>query len=271
MEIGIMQGRLSNKPGKPLQSFPLDTWTDEFTRARSLGFDCIEWLIDGNMDEFNPITTSSGREQIKFVSKNSGIKVESLCAHCFIDGNLIEYHEGASHSYSKLMNIIDWGNEIGIKTIIIPLMEGMSLSDEKKRSRLIELMRSLELGNNLKLALESDMPGKELGMLISEINRSQIGVLYDIGNANALGLNIEKDIHELSSQILEVHLKDRSSIDGVSKRLGECDTPFENAFHALKKIKWEGLFVLETPIFENWEIEAKCNIRFSQNLISILQ
>ena len=45
--IGIMQGRLSKKPHKQLQSFPWDNWKNEFANAASLGFDAIEWLVDG--------------------------------------------------------------------------------------------------------------------------------------------------------------------------------------------------------------------------------
>ena len=64
IKIGIMQGRLSDKLSQPLQSFPWADWQKEFERAHSLGFNQIEWLIDGNNDSNNPIATLCGQKEI---------------------------------------------------------------------------------------------------------------------------------------------------------------------------------------------------------------
>ena len=53
-DIGIMQGRLSNKSNLPLQSFPINSWEFEFNRANNIGFKKIEWLIDKENDYKNP-------------------------------------------------------------------------------------------------------------------------------------------------------------------------------------------------------------------------
>ena len=54
-----MQGRLSQKKNLPLQSFPHDTWREEFYRAKKIGFTRIEWLIDIENDYKNPIFSTS--------------------------------------------------------------------------------------------------------------------------------------------------------------------------------------------------------------------
>ena len=78
MLIGIMQGRLSNKLGMPLQSFPWDSWEEEFERASSIGFNQIEWLLDGVNDTNNPIASVDGRKQILYLSKKYSVNVKSL-------------------------------------------------------------------------------------------------------------------------------------------------------------------------------------------------
>ena len=47
-----MQGRLSPPINKNIQKFPHNHWKDEFSLARDIGFDLIEWVVD---DEENPI------------------------------------------------------------------------------------------------------------------------------------------------------------------------------------------------------------------------
>ena len=90
IELGIMQGRLSDKPGQSLQSFPYLTWKDEFFLARNFGLDHIEYLVDDVYDTLNPITNKEGRNQIAQLSKESNIKVNSLCAHTFISDNFLD-------------------------------------------------------------------------------------------------------------------------------------------------------------------------------------
>ncbi len=52
--IGIMQGRLSVAREGRFQFFPLD-WEAEFSRAKELGFDQIEWFLDRDISGFDPI------------------------------------------------------------------------------------------------------------------------------------------------------------------------------------------------------------------------
>ena len=77
-KIGIMQGRLSEKPGQPLQSFPWDSWKKEFERANSIGFNQIEWLVDGDKDKDNPISLKDGQKEIARLSKKYNISTIEL-------------------------------------------------------------------------------------------------------------------------------------------------------------------------------------------------
>ena len=65
-EIGIMQGRLSQKSNSPLQSFPINSWEFEFNRANKIGFKKIEWLIDKENDYNNPFFSKKDRQKIAY-------------------------------------------------------------------------------------------------------------------------------------------------------------------------------------------------------------
>ena len=106
MIVGIMQGRLSNKNRMPLQSFPWDTWEKEFERANKIGFNQIEWLIDGTNDEENPIASAKGRNQILFLAKKYKISIRSICAHNFIDGKLLSDGKSQENEINKLSKIL---------------------------------------------------------------------------------------------------------------------------------------------------------------------
>ena len=45
-KIGFMQGRLSPLVNNQIQSFPFETWLDEFPLANRLGTSCMEWTLD---------------------------------------------------------------------------------------------------------------------------------------------------------------------------------------------------------------------------------
>ena len=52
--IRIMQGRLSKPINGKIQSFPINSWENEFYLARNIGFELIEWVLDENVKD-NPI------------------------------------------------------------------------------------------------------------------------------------------------------------------------------------------------------------------------
>ena len=113
--IGIMQGRLCSKPDQPLQSFPWNDWRSEFSRAKAIGFDQIEWLVDGENDDKNPITSKIGRKEILKLSKKNNISIDSLCIHSLINGNLL-LKKGVDYisAMDTFINILSWANKINI-------------------------------------------------------------------------------------------------------------------------------------------------------------
>ena len=49
LRIGIMQGRLSKPLNRKIQSFPKNSWENEFYVAKDVGFELIEWVLDDDL------------------------------------------------------------------------------------------------------------------------------------------------------------------------------------------------------------------------------
>ena len=267
--IGIMQGRLSDKPNQPLQSFPLSDWKKEFKLASLIGFDQIEWLIDGNNDDINPITSLSGQQEILKISNKYNISIKSLCAHSLICGDLL--HDDnmiVENEKRRLSQILSWALAINIEFVIIPVMDLMSIKNNNAKEKLKVILQEVASTKHLKILLESDLEASLLKEFIEEVEIDNIGILYDLGNATAMGFDIEKEIRLLHNEIWEVHIKDRYTNNGSSVRLGFADTPFKLAIDTLNDLSWQGSLILETPIFTDSCSEGRSNFNFINQLVN---
>ena len=93
-----MQGRLSPPPPDRIQAFPRASWEAEFGRARFLGYDAIEWLVEE--DEQNPIWSEDGRRRIRELVEEHGVAVDSVCGDLFMTRPLHRGSEAAARSAS---------------------------------------------------------------------------------------------------------------------------------------------------------------------------
>jgi sugar phosphate isomerase/epimerase len=264
--VGVMQGRLSEKPGQPLQSFPWQSWRDEFARAAELGFDIIEWLLDGEGDRDNPIASPEGRDEIARLAARHAVGVRTLCAHTFIDGALLQADERGEAAAADLARVLGWAAAARIELVTLPAVEGMSLRPPAARDRLLAALRRVLVGPGPVLLLESDLPAVRLAEFVASLGSDRLGVLYDLGNAHALGFDIAADLTLLRPLLREVHVKDRRTGNGASLRLGEGGTPLAAAADAIAA--WKGPIVLETPIFGDWRAEAVHNLAFTRQLLA---
>ena len=68
--FGIMQGRLLPKYKGNYQAHPVGYWSKEFSLAREFGFDCIEFILDYDQNQKNPLLSESGLEKFNTIQKN---------------------------------------------------------------------------------------------------------------------------------------------------------------------------------------------------------
>ena len=62
--FGVMQGRLLPKYQGRYQAHPIGYWQNEFFQAKELGLDCIEFILDFNDADKNPLLTKNGPSEI---------------------------------------------------------------------------------------------------------------------------------------------------------------------------------------------------------------
>ena len=75
-KIGVMQGRLVPKFKGRYQAFPIGHWQEEFIVAKECGLDLIEFILDFNDVEENPLLKEGGVEQIKLIINKKGVSVK---------------------------------------------------------------------------------------------------------------------------------------------------------------------------------------------------
>lgn len=269
-QIGIMQGRLSPRPKHRLQTFPWNCWQEEFQLARNCGFDTIEWLFEADEYRSNPLWTNEVGTIERLIAE-TGVKVNSVCADYFMQNPLFVEPKSASRRNVAVLNeLIEKSARIGVRVILIPVLEISELRTESDRVRLLEnLQAPLRLAEelNIKIGLETELPADEYRILILQGNHEALGVYYDSGNAAAKAYDIASDIRELGPLTCGIHIKDRKR-GGASVRLGQGDAKFKEFFQTLKSINYEGPLVLQTAFGDDHVGDAKSQLAFVRSSLS---
>ena len=247
INIGVMQGRLLPKYQGRYQAHPVDNWKPEFKLAKTKSLDCIEFILDYNDIEKNPLMNEEGIKEIKKEVNNSGVKVLSVCADYFMEA---PFHQDNQHEISKSQNIlkrlIDSSVMIGIENIIIPCVDQSSLkvqNFEKFILNIKELINYAEI-NSINICLETDLPPKEFKTLIDSFPNNNIKVNYDIGNSASLGYNIIEEFECYGERISDIHIKDRE-LGGGSVFLGTGVANFPLFNKILSNIDFKGPIIMQ--------------------------
>ncbi len=247
-KIGIMQGRLS-PPRERLQAFPQASWEREFGLAARLGFDTLEWVLETDRIESNPLLAGAGRERIRELTADTGVEVLTVCANYFMDHRLSTADEAARQAHVR--TLCDWlplAAEIGVQVFMLPILERAEVQTDADRAALLgslrePLARARDLG--LRVALETELPAREFTSLIDEADDSTLGAYFDCGNAAAQGYDPAADLAGLGCRVIGIHLKDRPR-DGGNVPLGEGAIDFPQFMEAVEASPYSGPLVLET-------------------------
>ena len=247
-EIGIMQGRLLPKFKGRYQAHPLGYWKDEFLMAKNLGLNCIEFILDYNDFQQNPLIFESGINEIINRIQTTNVTVKSICADYFMEAPLHSSNKAiAKKSVDILNKLIINADKIGVTDIVIPCVDQSSLITEMDKKRLIiNLKTSIELATkyNINLALETDLPPKKFSDLLNEFNSNIITVNYDIGNSASLGYDISEEFKSYGNRISDIHIKDRE-LGGGSVLLGTGAANFTLFFETLSTINFNGPIIMQ--------------------------
>lgn len=246
--IGVMQGRLLPKYQGRYQAHPVGMWQEEFNIAQKLNVDAIEFILDFNDAEINPLMTKDGLKQIKDLVAKTGVVVKSVCADYFMHALLHSVSiEEIEASKAVLTALIANCSEIGINDIVIPLVDQSSMHTIESKKEFIENMRSiipLAEHYSMNLALETDLSPHDFANLLKNLDSPRITVNYDSGNSASLGYDVRQEFAAYGARVSSIHIKDRLR-GGGSVTLGSGNTDFDAFFECVNSLDYKGIFIMQ--------------------------
>ena len=254
MDIGFMQGRLCDRIDGKIQAFPWHAWESEFPKAQELGLGLMEWTLDQDRLYENPLMTPVGQARIRQLSARHAVRVLSLTGDCFMQAPFYKVQGSERQALlADLRAILDASQQVGIRYVLIPLVDNGSLQTPEHENALLEGLLPLRqhlVDAGMKIVFESDFAPTQLAAFIERFPQDAFGINYDIGNSAALGFSPTEEISSYGHRIDNVHIKDRK-LHGTTVPLGTGNANFLAAFGALYKASYAGHFILQTARAED--------------------
>jgi hexulose-6-phosphate isomerase len=247
--IGFMQGRLCDQVDGRIQAFPWRDWQLEFALASRHSFGLMEWTLDQDRLNENPLMTPTGRAQIAALCETNGVQVRSLTGDCFMQAPFYKA-DGAQRQARivDLENILTACADIGVRYVVVPLVDAGALETPEQetvlKSTLLSLVPRLR-AYKMAIVFESDLGPAALARFIGDFPADVFGINYDIGNSASLGHDPTEEIGAYGNRILNVHIKDRVR-GGTTVPLGTGNADFTAVFRALRRAEYRGDFILQT-------------------------
>lgn len=250
--IGIMQGRLSPPENGRFQSFPRESWQNEFIRARDAGLAYIEWIYDDYGASANPIATAHGRKRIIELSSEHGVKVPAICADWLMDYPLVRCSTSERQQREQMLGrLVHWAAEIKAFRVVLPFVDASSMRSMSEKETVVRLLKNAShvagsLG--VELHLETDLNPEDFVAFLSRIDDPNVKVNYDSGNSSGLGYCAEEEFAAYGDRIGSIHIKDRlRHPDGTveTRPLGQGSADFCDVFAGVRKIGYTGGFTLQ--------------------------
>ena len=264
-----MQGRLVNSEKRnAIQYFPDKSWTLEFKLAKKINFKIIEWTVNEENLEKNPIYNGE-LKKVKNIMKNYKIKIPSITNDYFMqkpffkEKNLKKKNE----IFQILEKIIKNGNKIGIKYHVFPLVDNGSVKSKKQEKILIKGIKILlkKLNKKSEILFETDYKPDRVIKFIKKFRNKKVGINYDTGNSASLNYNLDDEI-KYFKHVKNIHIKDRV-LNGNTVRLGKGNWDYKKFFKLIKG-KYAGNFILQTArsYNKNHIEEILINKKFLENV-----
>lgn len=245
---GVMQGRLSPKYHGRYQAHPVGYWQDEFYKARDLGLDCIEFILDFNDADANPLLRAGGVEAIHAMCEATGVGVSTVCADYFMEAPLHHTNDAIADRSEQLLGcLLKNGQKLGLTDIVLPCVDQASLADAAGINRFVRrLSPLLEVAERagINISLETDLRPHAFAELLARFDSERLTVNYDTGNSASWGYDPAEELACYGPRITDIHIKDRV-LGGGSVMLGTGDVQFARFFEALRPLNYLGPLILQ--------------------------
>jgi hexulose-6-phosphate isomerase len=260
-----MQGRMSPLVDGQVQAFPKDHWRDEFLLGNKHDIRMMEWTLDYKGLHENPLLTSEGQQEIKRLSGEYSVSIPSLTGDCFMQVPFWKASKVQQESLERdFLAVVDAFSIMGIKYMVVPLVDNGSLGTTQEEEVLVEFMeRQIEIFQEkaVIIVFESDFEPPELKRFISQFPIGIFGVNYDTGNSASLGYQFQDEFEAYGDRILNVHLKDRL-LGGTTVPLGVGNAKLPETISALERQGYQGNYILQTArAVDGDHVGAICHYR----------
>lgn len=246
LRIGFMQGRLSPIRNGRIQSFPWETWRDEFEAASRISIKRIEWTIDSENFTSNPLLTLEGRQEIIRLKSFFNVEIPSVTCDYFMENP--PWKSDPEPILAGIKSILLGMLQIDAKILVVPLVDNSSLGSTVKTSQVEAFFRpitNLLRENNMRIAFETDLSEENFSEFIEEFEEDCFGINYDIGNSASLGFDPAKEFEAIGKRVINVHVKDRL-LGGTTVPLGSGNADFSMVFKCLKACGYVGNLIMQT-------------------------
>ncbi|HWW98412.1 MAG TPA: sugar phosphate isomerase/epimerase family protein [Edaphobacter sp.] len=252
MSFGIMQGRLSPPEDNRFQSFPRNSWREEFPRAKAVGLDYIECIYDDYGASANPLTTDAGIAEINDLQQEHGVAVPSVCADWFMDFPFLRCVAEERKSRQQFLHfLLHSAARIGARHIVLPFVDiSRIVTEEEKDITLRVLTEALPVAEltGVELHLETDLGPSDFAEFLGRLPHPMLKANYDSGNSSGLGYIAADEFAAYGDRIGSIHIKDRlRNPDGsvTTKPLGQGSANFDDVFGCMRQINYSGNITLQ--------------------------
>jgi L-ribulose-5-phosphate 3-epimerase len=252
VSFGIMQGRLSPPEDNRFQSFPRNSWREEFPRAKAVDLDYIECIYDDYGASANPLTTDAGITEINDLQQEHGVAIPSVCADWFMDFPFLRCRAEERKSRQQFLHfLLRSAARIGARHIVLPFVDiSRIMTEEDKDITLRVLTEALPIAEltGVELHLETDLGPTDFAEFLGRIPHPMLKANYDSGNSSGLGYIAAEEFAAYGDRIGSIHIKDRlRNPDGsvTTKPLGQGSANFDDVFGCMRQINYSGNITLQ--------------------------
>ena len=207
----------------------------------------IEWTLDNDPFELNPILCPTDVNKIRELCGNYHVSIPSITCDCFMDRPLWGTDQYAQNK-DRFNRVLEACSTHSVAILVIPLVDSSSITNSQQ---VIDLQNILSQfygfmkKNGLRVAFETDLNPSDTVEFLSDFDPELFGINYDIGNSASNGYLYSEEFSAYGSRILNVHVKDRD-FGGGTVPLGDGDALLNETLSALETLGYSGRYILQT-------------------------
>ncbi len=241
-----MQGRLVDLINNKIQYFPEKNWKRELSLANENKYKNIEWTINYENINKNPLYNGRTKE-LRFYLKKYKIKCSSVTCDFLMQKPFFKkkFLKNKNKIINDFLIVISNCIDLKIKFIIFPLVDESSISNKNEEIIFIEEINKIIPNlKNLNVLFETDYTPSKVLKFIKNFDKKRFGINYDTGNS--AGLNYPfKEEKKYFKYVKNIHIKDRKKFS-KTVRLGKGNWDYKAFFKFIKNSKYKGNFILQT-------------------------